>query len=73
MEELAKAAHKKLTQGVGEFGKAMTIAKDELAKNEVVMFPTEVQPLIQCSALTFEVCHAEGKAGKNPFRNEDLQ
>lgn len=35
VEELTKAAHKKLTQGVGEFGKAMTIAKDETAKNEV--------------------------------------
>lgn len=35
VEELAKATNKKLTQGVGEFGKAMALAKDEAAKNEV--------------------------------------
>eukprot|EP00250_Pteridium_aquilinum_P018794 c24208_g3_i1 orf=527-2149(-) len=35
VEELARATNKKLTQGVGEFGKAMTAAKDEAAKNEV--------------------------------------
>ncbi|KAH6559027.1 hypothetical protein KP509_1Z031700 [Ceratopteris richardii] len=35
VEELAIATNKKLTQGVGEFGKAMAAAKDEVAKNEV--------------------------------------
>ncbi|MCO5559648.1 hypothetical protein L7F22_013249 [Adiantum nelumboides] len=35
VEELAIATNKKLTQGVGEFGKAMAAAKDEAAKSEV--------------------------------------
>jgi hypothetical protein len=37
VEELAKATNKKLTQGVGEFGKAMAAAKDEATKIEVVI------------------------------------
>lgn len=35
VEELARATNKKLTQGVGEFGRASAVAKDEAAKNEV--------------------------------------
>ncbi|MCO5606997.1 hypothetical protein L7F22_061188 [Adiantum nelumboides] len=35
VEELAKATKKKLTQGIGEFGKAMAAAKDEAAKSEL--------------------------------------
>ena len=37
VEELAKATNKKLTQGVGEFGKAMAAAKDEATKIDVVI------------------------------------
>ena len=37
VEELAKATNKKLTQGVGEFGKAMSAAKDEATKIDVVI------------------------------------
>ena len=33
VEELAKATNKKLTQGVGEFGKAIAAAKDEATKD----------------------------------------
>lgn len=35
VEELAKVTKKKLTLGIGEFGKAMAAAKDETAKSEL--------------------------------------
>lgn len=36
VEELARATNKKLTQGVGEIGKAILAAKDEAGKSEMV-------------------------------------
>lgn len=37
VEELAKAANKKLTQGMSELNKALSAAKTDTEKEEVVM------------------------------------